>query len=354
MKRQVSYERAIVLTFMAILSSLVISSVVSGGQITMTSAEQQVGGMAGWAENEVDHRMDEDWDPEDPETPQGLSNADLNVSVGYEGLYSAASLASVLVEDEVMIGGSSITSAVWTGFPQAATDVHGATAARFALYFTRGESAAYFYVFGEIGAEAELYEWIGASETYVRVTLSAVDGTGMTTIWEELLYGSDLTNRMPVGHGVWLEPGQDYLLEAFAQTATHTDETDPFEQLRTAWFSLDAGVSQSLPIEATVDIVEDTITAKTKWTTCNIWLPDNCHAADINPDKITLNGTIKGVRPSVSRKEDKLVVKFLASELNLEPRPEPYELTVSGELTDGTPFSGVDDVKIVERKGGKK
>jgi hypothetical protein len=347
MRRMFSYEWMIVQVLIIIPAQIFIGSLALGGQITMTNAEQQVGGMVGWAMWEEDHPVDEDWDPE---SPQGLGNANLNVSVGYEGLSTTASLASVLLDDEVMVGGASNTSAHWTLKPLEATDVHGASGARFALYFTRGPSAAYFRVFGEIGVEMDGYDWIGPLENYVHVILSTDDG--MTTVWEELLYGADIATWIPVGHGVWLEEGKTYLMEAYAQTATHTENSEP--QLRTAWFSLTAGISQSLPIEATVDIVEDTITTKTKWTTCNISLPENCNVADINPDNILLNGTIPGVRPSINRKQEKLVVKFPVSELNLEPSPDPYELTVSGELTDGTPFAGADDVKMVERGGGKK
>jgi len=45
-----------------------------------------------------------------------------------------------------------------------------------------------------------------------------------------------------------------------------------------------------------------------------------------------------------------LVVKFPTSGLTLEPGP--LELTVSGELTDGTTFEDSDTVEVIE-KGGK-
>jgi len=104
-------------------------------------------------------------------------------------------------------------------------------------------------------------------------------------------------------------------------------------------------------VGAIVDIV-DTITTKTKWIDCYLWLP-GYDVADIDLDSIRLGGSISAVRASVRKKQQMLVVKFSASELNLDPRPEPYSLTVSGELNGGTTFACSDDITVIQ-KGGKK
>jgi len=103
-----------------------------------------------------------------------------------------------------------------------------------------------------------------------------------------------------------------------------------------------------------IDLVADTITPKTKWITCHILLPKGYDVADIKPDSILLEGTIPAIRTSVRRTQQMLVAKFPAAELNLEPSPEPRELTVSGELTDETLFEDSDFITVVEKGGGKK
>ncbi len=104
-------------------------------------------------------------------------------------------------------------------------------------------------------------------------------------------------------------------------------------------------------IDATIDILADTITLKTKWVTCHIWPPAGYDVADIKPDSILLEGGILAVRTSIRKKKQILVAKFPASDLNLQTGPR--ELFVRGELTDGTPFVGSDFVTVVT-KGGKK
>lgn len=135
-----------------------------------------------------------------------------------------------------------------------------------------------------------------------------------------------------------------------------TVDGDEFEYCLSIEYCNDLGFTTvpELTIEATIDIVADTITPKTKWITCHIWLPEGYDVTLINPNSIRLEETIPAVRTSVRRKQQMLVANFPRAELNLEPNPDPLQLTVSGELTDETPFVGNDFVMVVEKKGGKK
>ena len=131
---------------------------------------------------------------------------------------------------------------------------------------------------------------------------------------------------------------------------TMTVDGDEFEYLLHIGYMNKIGFTTA-EVVAIVDIV-DTITTKTKWINCYLWLPDD-DVADIDLDSIRLGGSISAVRASVRKKQQMLVVKFSASELNLDPRPEPYSLTVSGELIDETTFAGSDEITVIQ-KGGKK
>ena len=106
-------------------------------------------------------------------------------------------------------------------------------------------------------------------------------------------------------------------------------------------------------VDATLELVPDTITTKTKWINCNLRLPDH-DIADVDLDSIRLEEDISAERASVREKQQILIVKFSASELNLAPRPEPYPLTLSGALIGGwTTFECSDEI-TVRQKGGKK
>jgi hypothetical protein len=119
---------------------------------------------------------------------------------------------------------------------------------------------------------------------------------------------------------------------------------DLFENCNAALFATEGSL---------VNVVADTITPKTKWITCHIWPPEGYDVADIKLDSIRLNAEIPSTRTSVRRKQQMLVVKFSTAALNLEASPELLALTVSGEMTDGTPFVQSDYVTVIE-KGRKK
>ena len=160
-----------------------------------------------------------------------------------------------------------------------------------------------------------------------------------------------------------LEPQQNYWLYVTVVRVkdwaggpglpTMTVGGDEFEYLLHIGYLNKIGFTTGLlpAIDATIDILADTIRLKTKWITCHIWPPAGYNVADIKPDSILLEGGILAVRPSIRKKKQILVAKFPASDLNLQTGPR--ELFVRGELTDGTPFVGSDFVTVVT-KGGKK
>lgn len=113
------------------------------------------------------------------------------------------------------------------------------------------------------------------------------------------------------------------------------------------------------PALVDIDIKPDTLNlqSKGKWITCYIWLPEEYDVADIDLDSIFLNEEIGADWSWIDEEEQMLMVKFsrldvkeMLVELGLLG---DVELTVSGELTDGTKFEDSDTIRVID-KGGKK
>jgi len=121
------------------------------------------------------------------------------------------------------------------------------------------------------------------------------------------------------------------------------------------------------PPSATIDIDPDTLNLKSKgkWITCYIELPYGYDPRDINASTILLNETVP---PELNPKYgfvknesgyimdhdndtiEERMVKFPRSAVE-EMLGQPYEsiaLNVTGELKDGTPFSGYDTIRVID------
>ena len=109
-------------------------------------------------------------------------------------------------------------------------------------------------------------------------------------------------------------------------------------------------------IEATVDIDPDTLNLKSKgkWITCYIELPEGYDVADIDVSTVVLNDLVPAEsRPTGILDHDgdgvlELMVKFSRSGVQgILGTADQAELTVTGELADGTPFEGTDTIRVV-------
>ena len=109
------------------------------------------------------------------------------------------------------------------------------------------------------------------------------------------------------------------------------------------------------PIEAGVDIEPNTINLKSKgkWLTCYIWLDEEYNIADINPDSVRLEGGIEAGWMWFDEEEQVATAKFSRAEVQEILEVGEVELTVTGELTNGTRFEGTDTIKVID-KGRKK
>ena len=113
--------------------------------------------------------------------------------------------------------------------------------------------------------------------------------------------------------------------------------------------------------EATVDFDPDTLNLKSKGKVVTVYieLPEGYDVEEIDISTVMLNGIVPAMaKPTEIGDHDgdgvsDLMVKFDRSDVQdvLKPGNE-VEVTVSGELTDGTDFEGNDTIRVIEK--GKK
>ncbi len=82
-------------------------------------------------------------------------------------------------------------------------------------------------------------------ETFAYVRVSTDDGGTLTRLWQVALDGRDDETSLDVDHGLWLEDGKKYVLEAYSESGTTADPEHSALNSRTAGFSLTAIVDES-------------------------------------------------------------------------------------------------------------
>jgi len=112
-------------------------------------------------------------------------------------------------------------------------------------------------------------------------------------------------------------------------------------------------------VEATVDFDPDTLNLKSKGKVVTVYieLPEGYDVEEIDISTVMLNGIVPAwAHPTDVGDYDSdgvsdLMVKFDRSDVQdvLEPGNE-VEVTVSGQLTDGTTFEGTDTIRVIEKE----
>jgi hypothetical protein len=107
------------------------------------------------------------------------------------------------------------------------------------------------------------------------------------------------------------------------------------------------------PIEAEVDIEPKTLNLRSrgKWMSCQIWLPEGYDVADIDLYSVFLEDEIQAERTWFNEQKQVALARFRRWELNqilAEMGAQgQVELTVNGQLADGTVFEGTDTIKVI-------
>jgi hypothetical protein len=109
---------------------------------------------------------------------------------------------------------------------------------------------------------------------------------------------------------------------------------------------------------ATINIEPDTLSLKNagKWITCHIELGEEYDVADIDVSTVRLNGQVAAEsQPTAIGDYDDdgvadLMVKFDRSAVQkILEVGDAVEVTVTGQLTDGTPFEGSDTIRVISQ-----
>jgi hypothetical protein len=210
--------------------------------INVTGAEQYVAAGIGYKIVDIDHRFVDECIP-DP--PQGPGDADINISLAQYGVSVSGSLASAFEVGRFTANGSSSASSEWGSNPSEADDVHGGSGASFVLRFNKGSTPAYLHLTGQISVNMDRFPNLHPEETLAYVRLSTDNGGILTRLWQVGLNGRDNETSLIFDHGLWLESGQNYVLEAYNETGTTASPEYSELNSRTAAFSLAATFDES-------------------------------------------------------------------------------------------------------------
>ena len=125
-------------------------------------------------------------------------------------------------------------------------------------------------------------------------------------------------------------------------------------------YSVDFTVVPEPVVDAEIDIYPAilNLSSKGKWISCYIRLPEDYNVSDIEPNSVVLENEPNAIEAEwiwfeEDGEEEFAMAKFSRSEVQSILEVGEVELTVSGELADGTRFEGMDTIKVID-KGRKK
>jgi len=153
-----------------------------------------------------------------------------------------------------------------------------------------------------------------------------------------------------------LLPGSPCIDAGDPNYVVEPNQTDLDGRPRIIGGRIDMGAYEySPPISAEVRIVPRTINlqSKGKWIIAFIWLPKDYNVTDIDPNSILLEDEIQPDRFSVDEQEQIAIAKFSREELRGILSIGNIELTITGQLIDGTVFGATNIIRVID-KGGRR
>lgn len=134
------------------------------------------------------------------------------------------------------------------------------------------------------------------------------------------------------------------------------NQTDLDGNPRLTGYAVDMGAYEyPLPLAAQIHIQPRIINLQShgKWLTCHILLPDGYSAADIDVDSILLEDEIKTASFRIHSGAPGALALFGRRDLLDILSPGRLQLTITGQLTNGTEFIGIDTIKVLNNQATK-
>jgi hypothetical protein len=128
-------------------------------------------------------------------------------------------------------------------------------------------------------------------------------------------------------------------------------ETDLDGNPRVTGYAVEMGAYEyPLPIITQVNIRPRTLNlrSKGKWLTCRISLPDGYNAADIDLDTVFLEDEIEPASFRIHSGTPGALAFFSRQDLRDIVNLGRIELKITGQLTNGTEFIGIDTIKVID------
>ena len=163
-------------------------------------------------------------------------------------------------------------------------------------------------------------------------------------------------------NGVWID-GDYHLLRSSPcidagdpNYIAEPNETDLDGKPRIIGGRIDMGAYEYSPsILAEVRIVPSTINlqSKGKWIAAFLWLPEDYNVTDIDANSVLLEDEIQAQLLRVDEQQQVVIAKFSREELRGILTVSQTELTITGQLTDGTIFEATDVIRVLNKAGRK-
>jgi predicted outer membrane repeat protein len=164
-------------------------------------------------------------------------------------------------------------------------------------------------------------------------------------------------------NAVWIDgdyrllPGSPCINAGDPDYVAEPNETDLDGEPRIIGRRVDMGAYEySGPLSAEFRFIPHTINlaSKGKWIICSICLPEQYSVADIEPNSVLLEFLGKQIKadPFFGGEERQIATaKFNRDDVQAILELGDIELTITGQLTDGTVFEAADTIKVINKAG---